>query len=280
MQTEQQMRRMGIDHDAPEPTQPARHLLICCTPRSASATLSALLQASAGICDSSEYFSVPAEQRYNRRPDVTAMPVHRRRINPSYFHRILKLRTRQGVFSARVHETHLKRVIRAGLGHDLLDKAVLVYLRRRNLQDQAISYTVAQATEDWGRHEQPELNRENDIRKLKSAYVRNLQWLIHQNSKWQAIFSMLGKPVLEITTEDLAGNAEGAVLAVADHAGLKADPDSLRHEVLARPRYPAHAELKQRLKQHIADTIDPLDMIADRYQLPGKWRSVLANLLD
>ena len=208
------------------------------------------------------------------------MPVHRRSINPAYFHRILPLRTRQGIFSARVHESHLKRVIRAGLGHDLLDKAVLVYLRRRNLQGQAISYTVAQVTEDWGRREQHTLDRDPDIRKLTSVYLRNLQWLIHQNSKWQAIFSMLGKPVLEITTEDLAEKAEETVLAVLGHAGLNADLDILRQEALARPRYPAHAELKQRLKQEIAGSIDPLELVAERYRTLGKWRNVLANLLD
>ena len=274
------MMRMGADYDAPVPAQPDRHLLICCTPRSASAAVSGLLQAGGGICHSAEYFSVPAEQRYNRRPDVTPAPVRRSVISPAYFHDILPLRTRHGVFSARVHESHLKRVVKAGLGRDLMDKAVLVYLRRGNLQDQAISYTIAQATEDWGKREQHTPDHEPDIDKLTTAYVRNLHWLIHQNSKWQGIFSLLGKPVLEVTTEELAADPAGATLAILKHAGLDADMDHLRQESGQRQRYGSHKGLKQKLKQQIADKVDPLELLSERYRMSGRWRRTLAGLLD
>lgn len=169
------MTHMGAAHDAPTPAQPDRHLLICCTPRTASATLASLLSAGGNLCHSAEYFSVPAEKRYNLRPGVAPAPVRRGAINPGYFHRILPLRTSHGVFSTRVHASHLKRVTAAGLGRELLDKVVLVYLCRGKLQDQAISYTIAQVTKDWGNHEQHSLKNEPDMQKLTAVYVRNLR---------------------------------------------------------------------------------------------------------
>ena len=179
-----------------------------------------------------------------------------------------------------MHESHLKRVVRAGLGRDLLHKALLVYLRRRNLQDQAISLTIAQETEDWGQGEHHSRAVEPDMGKLTAAYVRNLHWLIHQNTKWQGIFSMIGKPVLEISTEDLAANPVDTALAVMEHARVEADLDALRSEAGKRQRYASHAELKQRLKQQIAANLDPLELLEEHYRLAGKWRSTLASLLD
>ncbi len=257
------MAHMGAEHDTPLPAVPARKLLICTAPRTASGSLAALIQAG-GLGQVSEYCSTLAERRFRMRSN-SRIPVSKSKLSAEYLRTIMPLRTVQGVFTAKIQHAHVKRAIRAGLGRELLDGADLVFLFRRDLSDQAVSYTVSLLTDNWGRQDKAAgLTSFSDAR-LRREYMRQLRYLAYEYAEWHTIFNLLGLTYTELPSEQFVEQPAQTVRDLLRLVDAKVDETALTEAVANRQRYTSDQQLKQRLRDTIVPSVDHHELLQSRY---------------
>lgn len=270
------MARMGPEHDVQDPASPSRKLLICTAPRTASASLSTLIRAS-GLGQASEYCSTLAERRFRMRTN-SRIPVNRSKLNAEYLHTIMPLRTVQGVFAAKIQHAHIRRAIRAGLARELFDGADLVFLFRRDLSDQAVSYTVSLLTDNWDRNEKnPDSTGFSDAR-LRREYIRQLQYLAYEYAEWHAIFSSLGLAYTALPSEQFIKNPAQTVRDLFQFVDAAVDEEALADAVANMQRYASNQRLKQHLRNVIVPSIDHYEVLQARYVPADQWRLSMRNL--
>ncbi len=270
------MAHMGAEHDVADPAVPTRKLLICTAPRTASSSLSKLIRTS-GLGQVSEYCSTLAERRFRMRTN-SRVSVSKSKLSAEYIRAIMPLRTVQGVFAAKIQHAHIKRTIRAGLARELLDGADLVFLFRRDLSDQAVSYTVSLLTDNWGR-------RDTDIgptsfsdARLRREYIRQLNYLAYEYSEWQAIFSSLGVSYTELPSEDFIKQPAQTVRNLFQLVDASVDEVALVEAVGKMDRYPGNLQLKQHLRDVIVPSVDHHEVLQARYVAADQLRLGIRNL--
>jgi LPS sulfotransferase NodH len=100
--------------------------------------------------------------------------------------------------------------------------ARVVRLRRRDGLAHAISYARALTSGVWRKEqEQPSAG---GVAYADGAIDRARQMLDEQEAEWDALFAELGIAALELWYEDIIGEPEAAVCAVASHIGVELDP--------------------------------------------------------
>lgn len=257
------MAHMGAEHDTPLPAVPARKLLICTAPRTASGSLAALIQAG-GLGQVSEYCSTLAERRFRMRSN-SRIPVSKSKLSAEYLRTIMPLRTVQGVFTAKIQHAHVKRAIRAGLGRELFDGADLVFLFRRDLSDQAVSYTVSLLTDNWGRQDKAAGSASFSDARLRREYMRQLRYLAYEYAEWHTIFNLLGLTYTELPSEQFVEQPAQTVRDLLRLVDAKVDETALTEAVANRQRYTSDQQLKQRLRDTIVPSVDHHELLQSRY---------------
>lgn len=226
----------GAEHDVDHPGgAPAvrRTYLLCSNPRSGSTLLSEALHATGRLGTPIEYFDgtdamLALVQRWGCRDLRCYVGCLRRRRT-----------TRDGVLGVKMHWYQLQETTMAlGLdpllpGHAgqrralaaLLGEPQYVHVVRRDLDRQAVSWSVAEATGRWtdldGTGAPPDVDYDFDAidycrRRLETA-----------ETAWRALFAAAGADPLEVSYEQLSDDYPGTVAAVARHLGAELEPDEL-----------------------------------------------------
>ncbi len=219
---------------------PKASLILCATPRSGSTLLCAALADTGLAGRPDEYFSEQPDAMARLQAQVGAPTPD------AYLERLtLATATGDGVFSTKLFahqapilERHILMSVdrgvagrsgsfRANLGRALGDVS-FIWLRRRNLHAQAISYYRAAVTGQW-------THRATDGAAPAPAYderrlrlFRNL--LAAMDREWAGFFRRLGLRPLVLTYEDLSEDLGRDVGLVLDYAGVR------RPEALHCPR--------------------------------------------
>ncbi len=270
------MAHMGVEHDVPDPAAPTRKLLICTAPRTASGSLSTLIRTS-GLGQVSEYCSTLAERRFRMRNN-SRIPVSKSKLSAEYLHTIMPLRTAQGVFAAKIQHAHVKRAIRAGLARELFDGADLVFLFRRDLSDQAVSYTVSILTDNWGRQDKTTGSNGFSNARLRREYIRQLRYLAYEYAEWHTIFNSLGMTYTELPSEQFVQQPAQTVRDLFQLVGAKVDETALTEAVANMQRYTGNQQLKQRLREVIVPSVDHHELLQTRYAPADRLRLSVRNM--
>jgi LPS sulfotransferase NodH len=212
--------------------------------------------------------------------DNSPTPVSKTRINAQYLRTIMPQRTVQGVFTAKIQHAHVKRVIRAGLARELFDGSDLVFLSRRNLVDQAISYTVSLLTHDWGAKSKNDGSASFTDARLRREYIRQLRYLAYEYAEWHTIFNSLGLSYTELSTEHFVQQPAQTIRSLFELVDASVDERALTRTVESLQRYGAHEHLKQRLRDVIVPAIDHHQLLQARYVPADRLRLSLRNMFS
>lgn len=258
------------------PQPPTRKLLICTAPRTASGSLTTLIRAS-GLGQVSEYCSTLAERRFRMRSNSRIL-VSKSKLSAEYLRTIMPLRTVQGVFAAKIQHAHVKRAIRAGLARELFDGADLVFLFRRNLRDQAISYTASLLTDNWGRQDMSAGSASYSDARLRREYIRQLRYLAYEYAEWHTIFNLLGMTYTELPSEQFVQQPAQTVRDLFQLVDASVDEAALAEAVGNMQRYASSQQLKQRLRDIVDPSVDHHELLQTRYVPADRLRLSLRNM--
>jgi LPS sulfotransferase NodH len=221
----------SFDRHPPGPAvPPARSYAVCATPRSGSTLLSEGLRALGGLGTPMEYFNV----------EVNVTPLRQRWGSDSveaFVRDLYRFRTsREGVFGMKLHwqqveemrtHLHLDRV--AGGDGRVTDRAMLdtlfpglryVHVRRCDRDRQAVSYWIAEHTQQWSMHlgEEPS---PAPAPEYDAAGIDALRHKIeHGEASWDGYFRDCGIDPVRVIYEELVDDYHGVVAHVASTLGF------------------------------------------------------------
>ena len=239
---------------------------ICCTARAGSTYLCELLEK----CFDDH---VPYE---NFRPSLIFLYQHRKRLNfdlRRWFDLTIQAQTRNRMFGTKVIGQFLSRMKPMIDQEDAewLGKRIeslrpkIVYLRRQDKVEQAVSQYVARELEFWhlrdGRNVAANQARENEYRARKQsigydyeAIAAHYEGMVRAESRLQNMLEMLDLPIHKVTYEDLKADAEGTLAGILDFLKI---PDAQLPEDLStrikRGFDSKNAELVQLFKQDLSE---------------------------
>ncbi len=132
-----------------------------------------------------------------------------------YWHALKQIRTSpNGVFGYKMFMQNMRDIARDC--PDLLKQVQpekVVYLRRRDLLGQTVSYAKAMQTGAWFSGVEYKKDPEFDVEKLKQAE----HMLTSQYEFWENYFSATGADVLRLYYEDIVEDLAAAISQVAHH---------------------------------------------------------------
>jgi LPS sulfotransferase NodH len=197
----------------PRAAPPARRIVICSTPRSGSYLLCRQM-INAGLGVPHEYFrarTVAAlAARYGVAPRddaayVDALEAHRTTAN--------------GVFAAKLQWQHLERhpLVRERL---LARADALVFLYRRDVVAQAVSWHVSLATGYWSFDATPGPRAPDVALDAPGQTPGLVRTLVAENRAWESLLATLARPVLAVAYESLVREQSAFLRQLAAACGL------------------------------------------------------------
>jgi trehalose 2-sulfotransferase len=181
----------------------ARGYIICTTPRSGSSYLCALLRSTNVLGQPREYFHASTGQD----PELQLEQVVQSAATPN---RVYGLKAFPDQFDRMVTTTWSRR----------LPPLAAVFLRRRSLLSQGLSYAKARQTGEWVASETTATDPVFDA----GHVTRLMMEIARGEAQWRFYFASRGIEALELFYEDVVASPQVAVDAVADLVGLPERP--------------------------------------------------------
>lgn len=195
--------RTHAEYDLPPvPGGPTRRYVICSTPRSGSTLLGRLLEASGHMGVPYEYLN----QQVHMRPMAERLGVPPQRVG-QYLAAVEQVRTTpNGVYGLKGHFHQIGPLLGNSHVKRLMAGSVLVWIRRRDLLGQALSYYRASATKVWSVTEGSEAPP--PVEYERGAIVAGMDQLLAENASWEAWFASQGRPFVTVWYEDLVARPD------------------------------------------------------------------------
>lgn len=144
-----------------------------------------------------------------------------------YAKQLVRRRTRDGIFAAKLHFHQYWGTLRNPPGWRFLDGGVFVHLYREDLLGQAISYHFSVQTGRWGFDEEvttpPATNPDFFAPDRISAYADELA---REDAGWRAFFACNEISALRVSYEETRADPNGVLAEIARRAGI--DPAALK----------------------------------------------------
>ncbi len=266
----------GYDQPADGPG-PDRKLIICATPRSSSYYLTKLVySAQCGL--PLEYFHPGVEQRLASRLNVK--PGNHDFSSPEYLNALLSARCFDGTFATKLLYMQLRRLCRGGLGNRLFDGAVVVYLTRRDLAAQAISYASASLTDNWfgTSYQTPDKVVPSD-KMLTITLKRSIQTLSANEAAFRRFFSSEKIIPIHVFQEDVVDNPHQTVASIATALGRPFKKEDLATATSSLSAYKDHEDLRRRLREDIYPRLEGYSVMRDHAHWTRKLQRKLSHQL-
>jgi LPS sulfotransferase NodH/glycosyltransferase involved in cell wall biosynthesis len=235
---------------------PRIKLIICSTERTGSYLLCrALIHHGIGVPH--EYFNNLNAAAIGPRLGIAALEDGRRlatdgEARRAYIDALLKSRTRNGVFAAKIHWYQYARFLDNAEGRALLDGARFIHLHREDLLDQAISLHVSRLTGRWDEDAAPRTRPAEDPQFFDAAAIAACRdEMAAANEAWRAFFARHGDAPLTLTYEQLRDDLPGVLRRIIAELGLPAPAGPLDYREARPPErqeqgVPAKAEIRKR----------------------------------
>jgi len=129
-----------------------------------------------------------------------------------------------GVFSVKTDFQRLIPFISSGALAAASVRPIFIYLSRRDLVAQAVSFHRAFETGRWSSLDGSSGEADYDLQAIRERMIFLADMMTH----WERFFSVQGIEPLRLVYEDIVSNPESAVQAIARHIGVTADIDTSR----------------------------------------------------
>jgi LPS sulfotransferase NodH len=214
---------------------PGVRIVICSTPRSGSYLLCRQM-INAGLGIPAEYFRTRTVARLAKRYGVDA------RDGFAYIDALEAHRTTDnGVFAAKIQLAQLG-------GHPqarerLIDRAdLIVFLYRRDLVAQAVSWQVSLATGFWSFDSTPGPKVADATLDRTDQTLELMRGLVAQNRGWEAMLAKTGRRILRVAYESYVGEQQALLRQIAADLALPPDAWQLPPEEGRDSRLPDDVE--------------------------------------
>jgi LPS sulfotransferase NodH len=252
--TEESIRFLLPDPDAAPSAPSAIHnnavnYAICYVPRSGSTHLTSLLQNTGLAGNPADFFNagyrelpVEREQVFERtgaHSIASAAEQYGCRSVADYLNIVSGFtRTANGVFGLKMDLSHATILIRRNLFWSPNWNWKYIYLTRRDLLMQAISYYIASTTGLWSSLSVGQSEADCDER----AIEEKMRYLGHVMSGWECVFGVLGIDPLRITYEEIESAPEDTLVRCLRHIGVECEPRQLPLESSYRRQRTSRAD--------------------------------------
>jgi len=225
---------------------PARKLLILSPPRTGSYMLCRYML-NAGLGVPHEYFNDIHMYLIGRRSGIDEFDgpkwmTEEPQLLLRYLHHLFSIRTRDGLFAAKIQYRHFHLFLRGTVGRELFRDAAIVYLTREDIVAQAVSLHLAQLSGRWS-FEKTKITRpqrEKDLRDM-AAIERVLLRLRSEETRWEEVIARWHLQPLRLTYEAVRADPAGSLSRIATLCGVA--PESLSFDYDDEGRYPVDAAI-------------------------------------
>lgn len=210
-----------------------RLLFICTTPRTGSSMLRGDIRSTRSMGDPREWFNLSRGRRYHQAIDEWGVPSG----DLDAYVAALKehTATRNGVVGIKIFELHLQQLVRKGMlpkGPGRLralaerfgtPDPVILTLTRNNKLRQAISFSKAKQTKQWGTQGKAKAKSKYDRKSIEA----DLMELVERENRWDRELEASGyTPDLSLIYEVLQQEREETLLGIAGALELP-DPEGI-----------------------------------------------------
>jgi LPS sulfotransferase NodH len=163
---------------------------------------------------------------------------------------IKKLRTSpKGVFSIKLHYSHLKTVGGLeGLEHHF-PNAYFVLLTRKNLLWQAISMSIAKQTGVWISGQKPT----NENHQYRFKEIDNcLREIVLETAAWRYFLAATGYRFIELSYDEIRNHLSASIQKIGDFMGVEIPPAKIpkRHATIQQKDNKKFVYMKSFLREH------------------------------
>jgi LPS sulfotransferase NodH len=196
-------------YDFPRATIRPSVYLIAATPRSGSHYLGHLLFVTKQLGAPLEYLSVPNYRRWSQiagseDPTVVLGEIMARRTSPS------------GWFGVQAHWFQLANIGRFKIPRDILDFRRIIWIRRRDVIEQAVSFVIAIQTGAWTSFHEPTREPIYDYQAIADC----IDAIKHMEFEWAKFMTQTSAPHLSLFYEDIYGKEVETLAHILDWFGL------------------------------------------------------------
>ncbi|MDV7341363.1 Stf0 family sulfotransferase [Terasakiella sp. A23] len=186
--------------DQPLYEGPTSSYILCTTPRVGGTLLAALLQNTGQMGVPHEYFHVKdvtetLRQRWNLPAPLTTRV---------YLDYLFKHRTTpNGIFGCKAHFQQITGLLdKPSIIDFIKNNKLFVYVTRKDLMGQAVSYAKAHQTRNWSSLQKAESKAKYD----RDLIEKCMDDILAQNARWQKFFALYDIEPLRVVYEDLIIN--------------------------------------------------------------------------
>jgi LPS sulfotransferase NodH len=124
--------------------------------------------------------------------------------------------SKNGVYASKVGWSQLYFLCRSKVIPEIFGMPRFIYVRRRDLLGQAISFVIAKQTGVWSSKMVSDAKPRYDA----AAIAARLESIARANARFEVLFAHFGFPVFEIVYEDFLEQGDRCVSAVTEWLGL------------------------------------------------------------
>lgn len=202
---------------------------ICFTNRSGSNYLAELLASTGKLPLAGEWFNWPNVINFSERREAKSFR--------HFCHLLARGTSRNGRFASKIGCSQLYFLSRSRVIPELFGSPHFIFVRRRDVLGQSISYLIAKQTGQWTsnipRKRQPAAPA--NVVYDGQAIARHIRSISATNARFEEYFATFNFPMMEVVYEDLVADEAQKISAITDWLGL--GPTSVeREEVRLKPQ--------------------------------------------
>jgi LPS sulfotransferase NodH len=196
-------------YDFPRSTIRPSTYLIAATPRSGSHYLGHLLFATRQLGAPLEYLEALAYRRWSqiadsKDPSVVLREIMARRTSPS------------GWFGMQAHWFHMAHLSRLKVPREIFDFHRIIWIRRRDLIEQAVSFAIMLQTGAPSSFHKPSREPVYNYQAIADC----AEAITHMNQEWAQFMMQTSIPILSLYYEDIRANEMKTIGEILDWFGL------------------------------------------------------------
>jgi LPS sulfotransferase NodH len=231
---------IGPEFDNPSPELARRKLIICSAPRTGSYELCRFLTA-AGVGVPHEYFNATYACVAALRWGLVERPLADEDQLGRYIDALCRYRSQNGVFATKLQYGHIDRCLRNRHGPALFDGATVVHLFRPDVATQYASVRASLESGAWDFSERrtstPMAHDRTDFDVFFKQAIRELNWLLGEDSGFRGLFALLGIRPIFATTDEFFREPAAFVRRIAAAVAVTVDEPALSQAIALSAAY-------------------------------------------
>lgn len=248
--------QFGAEYDFEDTTEPTRKYLICSTQRSGSHYVGHVLRSTGQLGCPLEYlsqknFPIWSELSQSAGTDEPMSYIFSRRTGPN------------GVFGCKVQYTQLPNARRVLTDAELMRSYRFIFLTRRNVLAQAVSFARATQTDSWT----SSMSTTAEARYDRALIATKLKQVVNNNARWLEFFHSFGLTFLPVEYEAFCADTAGEVRKIAEFLGI--DPATLRLEQNVEFRRQGDSRNQEWVDRFIAESRESPELVSLHHFLPN-----------